>query len=90
MLRDLSKLIDEEDSEGGDGDRLQKELRLQAARPREDRGSGRRNFTLFLRPALPIVVSKDTLGSLEEFVSRSTAYGLRQELRSRRSASAGR
>jgi hypothetical protein len=29
-------------------------------------------FTLFLRPALPIVVSKDTLGSLEEFVSRST------------------
>ncbi|WP_445219869.1 DUF4194 domain-containing protein [Bradyrhizobium sp. Pa8] len=31
-----------------------------------------RNFTLFLRPALPIVVSKDTLGSLEEFVSRST------------------
>jgi hypothetical protein len=30
-------------------------------------------FTLFLRPALPIVVSQDTLGSLEEFVSRSTA-----------------
>lgn len=30
-----------------------------------------KNFTLFLRPALPIVVSKDTLGSLEEFVSRS-------------------
>lgn len=29
-------------------------------------------FTLFLRPALPIVVSKDTLGSLEEFVSRSS------------------
>ncbi|VIO70459.1 hypothetical protein CI1B_31130 [Bradyrhizobium ivorense] len=37
----------------------------------EDRDD--RNFTLFLRPALPIVVSKDTLGSLEEFVSRSTA-----------------
>ncbi|MDF0499039.1 DUF4194 domain-containing protein [Bradyrhizobium yuanmingense] len=32
-----------------------------------------KNFTLFLRPALPIVVSKDTLGSLEEFVSQSTA-----------------
>jgi Domain of unknown function (DUF4194) len=32
-----------------------------------------KNFTLFLRPALPIVVSKDTLGSLEEFVARSTA-----------------
>jgi uncharacterized protein DUF4194 len=32
-----------------------------------------KNLTLFLRPALPIVVSKDTLGSLEEFVSRSTA-----------------
>jgi hypothetical protein len=32
-----------------------------------------KNFILFLRPALPIVVSKDTLGSLEEFVSRSTA-----------------
>jgi hypothetical protein len=31
-----------------------------------------KNFALFLRPALPIVVSKDTLGSLEEFVSRST------------------
>jgi hypothetical protein len=32
-----------------------------------------KNFILFLRPALPIVVSKDTLGSLEEFVSRSTS-----------------
>ncbi|WP_298257242.1 DUF4194 domain-containing protein [Bradyrhizobium sp.] len=32
-----------------------------------------KNFTLFLRPALPIVISKDTLGSLEEFVARSTA-----------------
>lgn len=32
-----------------------------------------RNFKLFLRPALPIVVSKDTLNSLEEFVSHSTA-----------------
>jgi hypothetical protein len=30
-----------------------------------------KNFTLFLRPALPIVVSQDTLASLEEFVSRS-------------------
>lgn len=37
----------------------------------EDRDD--RNFTLFLRPALPIVVAKDTLGSLEEFVSRSIA-----------------
>jgi len=36
----------------------------------EDRDD--RNFTLFLRPALPIVVSKDTLGSLEEFVLRSS------------------
>ena len=32
-----------------------------------------KNFTLFLRPALPIVVSKDALGSLEEFIARSTA-----------------
>jgi hypothetical protein len=32
-----------------------------------------KNFILFLRPALPIVVSNDTLGSLEEFVSRSTS-----------------
>jgi hypothetical protein len=32
-----------------------------------------KNFILFLRPALPIVVSKDTLASLEEFVSRSTS-----------------
>jgi len=30
MLRDLSKLIDDEDSEGGDGERLQKELRQAA------------------------------------------------------------
>ena len=30
MLRDLSKLIDDEDSEGGDGDQLQKELRQAA------------------------------------------------------------
>jgi hypothetical protein len=30
MLRDLSKLIDDEDSEDGDGDQLQKELRQAA------------------------------------------------------------
>jgi hypothetical protein len=30
MLRDLSKLIDDEDSDGGDGDQLQKELRQAA------------------------------------------------------------
>ncbi len=30
MLRDLSKLIDDEDSEGGDGDQLQKDLRQAA------------------------------------------------------------
>ena len=30
MLRDLTKLIDDEDSEGGDGDQLQKELRQAA------------------------------------------------------------
>ena len=35
----------------------------------EDRDE--RNFTLFLRPALPLVVSKETLQSLEEFVARS-------------------
>ncbi|MCL2716725.1 MAG: DUF4194 domain-containing protein [Alphaproteobacteria bacterium] len=35
----------------------------------EDRDE--RNFTLFLRPALPLVVSKDTLQSLEEFVART-------------------
>jgi hypothetical protein len=34
---------------------------------REDR----KNFTLFLRPALPIVVAEDTLASLEEYVARS-------------------
>lgn len=33
---------------------------------REDR----RNFTLFLRPALPIVVAEDTLASLDEYVAR--------------------
>jgi len=27
MLRDLSKLIDDEDSDGGDGDQLQKDMR---------------------------------------------------------------
>jgi hypothetical protein len=30
MLRDLSKIIDDEDSEGGDGERLQRELRQAA------------------------------------------------------------
>lgn len=30
-----------------------------------------RNFSLFLRPALPIVVAEETLTSLEEFVARS-------------------
>ena len=30
MLRDLSKLIDDEDSEGGDGNQLQKDLRQAA------------------------------------------------------------
>ena len=30
-----------------------------------------RSFTLFLRPALPIVVGEDTLASLDEFVARS-------------------
>lgn len=38
-----------------------------------------KNFILFLRPALPIVVSKDTLGSLEEFVARSTATGAKPD-----------
>ena len=32
MLRDLSKLIDDADSEGQDGEQLQKELRQAAAR----------------------------------------------------------
>jgi hypothetical protein len=31
-----------------------------------------RNFRLFLRPALPMVVGEETLASLEEFVKRST------------------
>lgn len=44
----------------------------------EDRDD--RNFTLFLRPALPIVVSKDTLGSLEEFVSRATAASAKADI----------
>ena len=39
-------------------------------------------FTLFLRPALPIVVSKDTLGSLEEFVMRSSAAAEKAETQS--------
>jgi hypothetical protein len=33
----------------------------------------RRNFRLFLRPALPMVVAEDTLASLEEFVAKSAA-----------------
>jgi hypothetical protein len=36
-----------------------------------DQGDNR-NFTLFLRPALPIVVGEDTLASLEEYVARAT------------------
>jgi hypothetical protein len=30
-----------------------------------------RNFTLYLRPALPIVVAEDALGSLEEYIARA-------------------
>ncbi len=30
-----------------------------------------RNFTLFLRPALPLVVGEEALGSLEEFVAKA-------------------
>ena len=37
----------------------------------EDHGDSR-SFTLFLRPALPIVVAEDTLASLEEFVAKSS------------------
>lgn len=37
----------------------------------EDKGDSR-NFTLFLRPALPIVIAEDALASLDEFVARST------------------
>jgi hypothetical protein len=36
----------------------------------EDDGDSRR-FTLFLRPALPMVVAEDTLTSLEEYLSRT-------------------
>jgi hypothetical protein len=36
-----------------------------------DQGDSR-NFNLFLRPALPIVVGEDTLASLDEFVAKST------------------
>jgi hypothetical protein len=40
----------------------------------EDQGSNR-IFKLYLRPALPMVVSEETLQSLEEFLTRSTALG---------------
>jgi hypothetical protein len=36
----------------------------------EEQGDSRR-FTLFLRPALPIVVAEDTLASLEEYLNRA-------------------
>ena len=36
----------------------------------EDQGDTK-SFKLFLRPALPLVVAEDTLGSLEEFVNRT-------------------
>lgn len=35
-----------------------------------DQGDSRR-FTLFLRPALPMVVAEDTLASLEEYLNRA-------------------
>jgi hypothetical protein len=34
-----------------------------------------RNFTLFLRPALPVVVGEDTLASLEEYVAKAATTG---------------
>jgi hypothetical protein len=37
----------------------------------EDHGDSR-SFTLFLRPALPMVIAEDTLASLEEFVAKSS------------------
>jgi len=36
---------------------------------RVDEHEDRRNFTLFLRPALPMVVAEDTLASLESFIA---------------------
>jgi Domain of unknown function (DUF4194) len=38
-----------------------------------------RNFTLFLRPALPIVVAEDALASLEEYVARAARGDTPQE-----------
>jgi len=38
----------------------------------EDQGDSR-NFKLYLRPALPLVVSDDALKSLDEFFAKSTA-----------------
>jgi hypothetical protein len=38
---------------------------------RVDEHEGRRSFTLFLRPALPMVVAQDTLASLENFAAES-------------------
>jgi hypothetical protein len=38
-----------------------------------------RNFTLFLRPALPIVVAEDALASLEEYVARASHGEVLQE-----------
>lgn len=35
-----------------------------------------RNFTLFLRPALPIVVGEEALASLEEFIKKSGQSGV--------------
>jgi hypothetical protein len=43
-----------------------------------DEGDGR-NFKLFLRPALPIVVAEDALGSLEEYVARASRGEALQE-----------
>jgi hypothetical protein len=38
----------------------------------EDHGDSR-NFKLFMRPALPMVVAEDTIASLEEFVNKTRA-----------------
>ena len=38
---------------------------------RIDQQGDSRRFTLFLRPALPMVVAEDTLASLEEYLSRT-------------------
>lgn len=39
----------------------------------------RRSFTLFLRPALPMVVAEDTLASLESFVAEKNALHARED-----------